>query len=588
MRQLRSFRWFSVLAAPAVVVAVAMACGGSDEATSDNPPGNEGGPPSTEGGPPATPPEKVKQCQPQACTSDLAKGSAALRAGDFAGALAAYKCGENAESAFGAGFATVITALEGDSAKALLADFGFGPLRARDLFGPGGLLPRFAARWKGSGSLVRAAAGGPQDTSTIDRARQRLSSDGTAGSIAIRDVARGVRASISLGSMTAADLTPGKKVQVGCSAGTSYVSVSYSDLDQTCSGPFNCTAGQGDLVIVKGSTTPGAAVEYKLENVALTCRPRTGSGPETQARLSGSVSTFVVPSTVDRTGLHPLFSDENLSVSMPAGVTAQKVADDANGLASSLDAAACNFDAAGSVTASKVFDVPAEVFGGKPVPVTRGDAKVLAFFAASMAAGLRLVQAYTAPIELRGLVCDNRDGGTKCLPEADAVERINAGTGGIRDAAKVQAARDLVARALKSSTDAFDRLGPESLFIKDARTTPTLMKLFELATAATQSLDKGKTDMPRVAPPLRLDLKAFFAAPPNPDSVNVDPLVMKPDGGGWDFVEAFFDQTVPSASDLGWTRDSWKAYEYDKDGNTSGDLDGISRRLTGYDVFPEE
>jgi hypothetical protein len=532
-------------------------------------------------------------CGPAACAAP-GDGNAALAADDFTGALAAYRCGSTPEALFGAGLTTLITAIEGDSSKLVLSDLGFAPLSAKDLVGKAGLFARHASRWQGQGSVQIASDGGPINlTASFDRGRQRMAALGIA--VNMQDSSpSGYSFSLSTYDQPLTALTVGQRIYFGCPTGGAsgvgippYVYLSNADINcsNTMAGTA-CSQTSGSILITKAGTAVGDAVAYTLENVLLQCTLR-GATSVTSVRLQGSVTTSIVPASVDTSGLHPLLQDQRID-SAPAGVTLEQVAGHAAGLEASLELAACYMNAAAAAASTdKVFEIPSSVFGGKAVPITRGDAMMLAATSQLAAAWLSIAQAYRLPMELRGLLCGGGDGGVACLTRPEWVDRVNAGIGALKDVGKIDAARLLLASAASWATAGQDALTADSLLAANPTTRFTLGRVRDYAAALSASLSSGPTAVPFIVPALRFDLGAVFAAPPDPAHIGAKPFIYPTDAGTWEWSEQFFDQAFPSSSDLTWRRDSWSQYQYtDPDAGTNG-WDAIIHRLAGYELLLE-
>jgi hypothetical protein len=558
-----------LVASGAVVTALACEKGGDVVGTPD-----------VSGGPSLSP----LSCQP-GCTARPADGRAALDRADVHGALEAYRCADTPEAAFGAGISAVLAAVEGESMNRILADLGQGGLKATDFVGPSGLFGRHAARWNGSGSITRTdGSGATLDTLQLTRGRQAAGSSGYASA---RWVSAESLGRVSLSWSGTSPVTAGQRIGMGCSVGgVSYPSVTFSTPTVSCySSSQGCDPANGAIVVNKTGSAPGDAVEYTLDNVLVSCTTKsaagTNSGSGTATRLSGTLTTVLSSDRVDLTGLSPVLSSgESWAPKLPASVPLEKLAASASGVAGSLELASCYLNVAGSGAGDgKVFEVPAGLVG-TPITLTRGDAKVLSAFAALAAGAVVLVQAYRLPLELRGLICGGgADGGVPCLSSADSAARVNAGIGALADRQKIEIARRLVGTALASLVEAPSGLGASSLFVKNELSAASIDKMRTVVEKLKESLDRGSVALPFVAPELRVDLKAFFDSPPDPDKIPVDPMVYDAEREGWVYSEAFFDQAVP-ASSVNWHEGS--SYTFDDGRNLV--LDPMGYRFEGY--FP--
>jgi hypothetical protein len=527
-------------------------------------------------------------CQ-ASCNARTADGNDALNRSDYAAAFEAYRCGDTPEAAFGAGLSTLLTAIEGPSMTQVLSQLGQGGLKATDIASPNGWFARYLSRAKGTGTLTRSdASGGTLETVTFKVGHQRVST--TSGQYAYSDVTMlGIEdlARLTLSVTTNAPLVAGQRIPACSSGSAPYASISYSTPTMSCnSGSSLCSGTDGAIVVTKPGTTDGSPVEYTLDNVPVSCTPRTyggqaGGQPQTtQARLKGTISTFVVPSNADLSNLPPTLT-EPWDKKLPAGVNLDQVLASASGIAGSLELASCYFNAAGSgVGDSKVFEIPAPVFGAAPVVVSRGDAKIAAGLASLFAAGIVIAEAYRLPLELRSFVCSGNDAG--CLSSDEQARRLNAGIGALADREKIAIARRLLAMSLTSWSEAPAGLGPASIFVKNDQSAPSIEKLRVLVDTLRQSIDQGSVALPYVTPEIRVDLRALFDNPPDPDKISVDPLVYDPQTKKWDYAEAFFDQAFPTST-FTVTRDGSSKYVFDN--NNSLVLDPASYRFESYFPF---
>ncbi len=525
---------------------------------------------------PTTDGEAVPQavCGIRACKADPAAGRAALERGDFAAARVAYQCGDTREAAFGAGLATLLTAIESPSATQVLSDLGLPPFPATDLFGRTGAITRNAARWPGHGQVrLRTADAGGIDL-VFERGQQ------------VQDASRYVRMrstttlahlNLELGART---LVAGESIALGRATTdfAPYVYVRATDL--TCSTTSSSSSNAGSITIGTLAGGIGQTTEYTFENVALACADRN-TNTSSEYRLDGTLTTVLGEASLDLSDLHPLLSDNEPFDNISPSVTLGQLAADAKGLGEAAELAACYFKAAGKGATGRVFEIPGSVFGAGPVPVNGADSEVLGAACQSIGAGVRILRAYDLPMQLSGLLCG---ASVACLKDEDAVTRVNAGIGALVSPELVHGTRDLLIDAAGLTASALLKLGPEGLILRSAETAPALDRYAAYLAWARDALAGNNPPVPQVTPQLQIDLAGVFAAPPDPSKIANKPFFyerLDAGGGQVGAVEAYFRAAFPALQNLGWTSAFWDRFEVAPlEGPDRSEL--IARRLEGF------
>ncbi len=524
----------------------------------------------------AEPPINIQtSCVSTACTADVAAGRAALERGDFAAARTAFECGDTREAAFGAGLATLITALETPSATQVLADLGLPPFPARDLVGPSGIFSLHASRWKGSGMIQMSDAGGTMVPLVFERGQQLVDM-----STYVRMRSTTALTSLSL-QFGATPLNAGMTLPLGCQTTgfLPYLSVFTDEL--SCTTPTTCSTDAGSITIEAAGKVVGEKSEYVLHAVKLSCTPRiVASLSPTTYFAEGKLTTVLAPSSIDDAGLHPLLAGDEPFASIPPTTTLAQVAADAQGLSETLDRCACYFKAAGVGGQGRIFEIPATLFGGTTIPVTAADAKLLAGSAESVTGALQILRAYEFPMLLSGLLCG---GSVRCLSDQAATERFNGGLGRLVSPEFVTGARDRFIDASALGAQGFAELSAESIILRTADTAAALDRVRDYVQWAHDSLSGQNPAIPQVTPALQIDLAAPLASPPDPSQIPYKPLAYDTDVV---VVDAFMRAAFPAWSQLQWTKAFWDQFQVAS--LPRPDRSGlVGRRLDGYGLTGE-
>jgi hypothetical protein len=484
------------------------------------------------------------------CSADVRAGHASLREGKMLEAWNAFKCADTPEAAFGAGIARVLGVLESDAGDAVMADFGLAPLPASDVFGPSGLLARQAARWNGDAQLTIAGGLSLQ----IDSGH--VTADDYELEVSIYDGPRNARFSID----TDLTLAPGTVIapQYNCAAAGGrtqgvfpYVHLTVrggDDGDIFCQLPFAlpaavCTPDGGSLQVVANGARPGDRVAYELSELLLDCSQAILSDDPNQSdverplapvRVSGRFEAQVVLE-VDTSGLHRIFQDDDglLLSSVPAKVTSSTLMNHAAAVAGEIASARCYFAKAAEGSGT-VFTLPGAVYGGQDVALGPGDARMLAAASGAAAAAIELATSYEFGLSTEQLACwldDGLDAVAKCGTSSEFVAALNrfARTAETRHD-RLGAARALLEVALDDFETGVAQLDENSALVRDQVSAPGWDLALELARAAQGSL-AGRTAIPHIWPVAHLDLKSFFASPPDPRAMSQPLLALSEDCG---------------------------------------------------------
>ncbi len=509
-------------------------------------------------------------CVSMGCTADVASGRAALERGDFAAARAAFECGDTREASFGAGLATLITALEGPSTTQVLADLGLPPFPAHDLVGPTGFFSLHASRWKGSGMIEMSATSGGTLPLTFERGQQLI---GTSTYVRMRSTTMFASLSMQFG---ATPLSAGSTVQLGCQTSGFPPALWLSSEDLSCSTPSTCSTDGGTITIEAAGKAIGDKSEYTLHAVKLNCYSRTGGSLAATRLVDGTLTTVLASSTIDTSSLHPLLSDDEPFASIPPTTTLGQVASDVQGLGETLDRCACYFKAAGAGTPGPIFEIPATVFGGTPIPVTAADAKLLAGAAESIAGALQILRAYDLPMLISGILCG---GSITCLSDQAATERFNGGLGRLLSPELVADARDRFIDASALGAQAFAELSEDSIILRTPDSAAALDRTRDYVQWAHDSLSGQNPPFPHVTPTLQIDLASPLSSPPDPSQIAYKPLAY--DMGNVVVVDAFMRAAFPAWNNLQWTPAFWRQFQV-ASLPTPDRSALIGRRLEGY------
>ena len=98
--------------------------------------------------------------------------------------------------------------------------------------------------------------------------------------------------------------------------------------------------------------------------------------------------------------------------------------------------------------------------------------------------------------------------------------------------------------------DGLGRLGPDGLIARTDRTAAGVDELLSFGAALEEAFDT-MTTIPGSTPPVSIDLGAVFDRPPDPSTVDVDPL--DPLSTDYRLVEMFFEQLLGSAVQADWS-----------------------------------
>jgi hypothetical protein len=476
----------------------------------------------------------VTECA-AACTTDLGAARTALTAGDYQAAFDLYKCADTPEAAFGAGLTRALLAFEGRHADALLATFGEPPLPATDVFGADGVLGRSAARWNGNGNL--AFTGALQVTIPFDRAMHEVSDDVaySVGTVRAEDRTSAAHASFSLSlnaDPTAGPIVNGTVLAVTNQCNTTFSSTNldprlgWLDLEVEvggtsyyCEFPYSLEASQcqpdgGSIVVTEAATAPGEPAAYQFENLLLQCYSsgESGSLPPVFPRVSGSLSATAVSERLDTAGLHPLFGADH-SLRVPVGTVLTDALRHGGSAAAELEDAACFFKLAGQGSGN-VYTVPGVLFGGADVPLSKGDAEIVAAAALFGAAAGHFAWVHDIDMPLGDLICDSDDG--SCPTDAEFVTRFNATFASGFHPDRLLVVERLATESLELLERGIADLDATSLLVRNGVSAAGLDAARNLVQAALSSARSGRVTLSRFTPPIDVNFKAYFEEPRDP------------------------------------------------------------------------
>lgn len=519
------------------------------------------------------------------CQTDLGAARASLEAGDFAGAYELYQCADSPEAAFGAGFSRILSALESDSGKAVLADLGYGPMSAADLLGPDSLASRWNARWSGSAQL---AITGDVDLSANLRVEQEIhEDDGEYLDVDLEGVDMESEARVELqiyyggrdrsqlpsaGSLfeSSFDCQSGLRRASGSSPsvslGFTHEGVRYYCSAARAQAPDNCNPDGGSITVVQPGHTVGTPAEYRLEDLLVACELDGYSvnvgrvaAPALTLRVSGNAQTTTVSSRLDTTGLHPIFGASDVLGRIPPDVTVSQGISHLAGVTDQWALASCYFDRASAGTGT-VFQLPGILYGGDDVSFAPGDAKVLAGLSALFAAAGHMAAAYSVDMPLGALLCEE-----SCPAGDEVTTMFNQVFAQVFHADRFAAAKPFLEVGIARLSAGIDALDGDSLFLRDSTTEPGLVELRELLDASATSLQSGQVSLPNFEPALRVDLRALFDRPPSRTGIGSLPLSHTSDCDGTgtcyedtELNEAFFRDFLGGVVE--WDEDvEWRA-----------------------------
>jgi hypothetical protein len=522
---------------------------------------------------PGPDPTPVASCAAPACTTDLAAARSALTSGNYQRAFDLYQCADTPEAAFGAGLTRVLLAFDGNNADSVLADLGQPPLPATDVFGETGVLGREAASWNGEGNLT--VSGGVTATLPFDRAQYEVSEDTTysLGYFRAQDQTSPADASLSLSfdnSPTAPAFTSGAVLSVTIDCAGLYPTVTldprlgYLDLsfdigDQSyyCQFPYSlpaaeCQSDGGSIVVTSAATAPGQQATYQFNNLLLDCYGELGQGI---VRVNGTLSALAVSESLDLTGLHPIFQDDDsIAAQIPAGTTLNSLLQHGGAAAAELEHAACFFKIA-SQGSGHVYDVPGVLFGGSDVPFSKGDTELIAAFTLLGAAAGHLAWVHEIDMPLRQIICDSDDeAASPCLSDREFASRFNQAFASDFHPGRLLIVERLVAEALPLLDQGIADLDGTSLIVRNGVSSAGLDAMRTMVQAGLQSIQNGGVTLPRVTPAIPMNLKALFENPRNPKNVgavlefqeecDIDGYCWSSTGIDLGFVDRFFEGRI--------------------------------------------
>ena len=282
------------------------------------------------------------------------------------------------------------------------------------------------------------------------------------------------------------------------------------------------------MLVNSAPTVPGEPASYTLQNLLLTCNPPSDAAtpdvepPSYLVRVSGTVSATGVSYTLDTTGLHPVFGSDYVLNRIPADKTGTDLIQHTGAAAGELEEVACFF-AHAAQGAGTIFTIPGVLLGGGDLPITKGDAQLLAGGALTLAAGSKLALAHDLAMPLNQLICDEEGATTPCPTDQEYVDLFNQGlAAGFRPEGFADA-KALLAEALPMLDAGLTNVDATSLFVKNPTSSQGYGILREVVVALNQSLYSGTT-LPHITPEIMVNLGAFFANPRNPTSLSVQPL----------------------------------------------------------------
>lgn len=472
-------------------------------------------------------------------------GEGRLAVGDFAGAGVSFGAGSRPEDKAGACLTRIIRLAESSAATDLLSSFGWPSLPSSQLLGPSSIAARAGHRYSGSGSATWTGG-----TAQFPRLRIDVS-----GKVIGHDYATKARLSV-LAVPFGSELYP----QIDCGTGTLTASsaiVSFSNGTETCYLPSSvpsgagCQARGGRIRLGPASATVGAAVSLDIEDVPFVC------GTSAPVRATIHAEAKLSDETQDGVGLHPLLSIADaptLLGTARAGVTVKdlvgKLQPWVEELASAADLCAQAADQ------NATFRAPGALWAGDDLPLTPGDLEIVAALADAAAMGILVAGAFDFTLELRGLAS-----GARFVPAADLVSRVNAATGALLSSTPFQRASTLAGLGFERLGSGLARLDQSSAFAKTPDAAGAQLELKQWADDVHYSLTEGPRALSGFTPPIQIEARSFFSAPPNPAQISADPLVLE--GSNAVPVEAFFDAFFGMAIDVTWQHGpSYQAPDY--------------------------
>ncbi len=480
-------------------------------------------------------------------TAPAGAGDARLRAGDIDGAFTAFQGRTTPGDSFGACLTRTLRIASGPGVTAILGRFGVAQVPVADIAGTRGLLVRRAEAWRGDAQITLTPGG----RKTFSRARARNNG------ISAREYPTGDRLSVYFSApalpASGARFPSTFDCTNGFRQGDTEVSVSMTVGGTFCSQTYQQPTGAGcqtDGGTVEATAVSGGVGDpwtVKLDNLLLDCGC-TGTTCM-RVRASGELHAKWMP-RIDTTGLHPLLADlSDGGFSAAPYVSALAAGTRLDPLVRSLASVVAELDVASEECARAgqgsgvVFTVPGSMYGGSDLPVTASDAKIAAGILGAASAWIQIALAYDYPLELASLCT-----ATECVSDAMLVERLNAALPAYAGR-PLATARMTFDRALGLLVAGIDAAGPGSVVPRTADTTAGLAVLRAWFTAMQGSLAGGGVAFPSVSPVVRIDLRAFFATPPDFSRAMTDPLVYD---AGIRWVEAFGQETVDRFLDLDW------------------------------------
>lgn len=461
-------------------------------------------------------------------------GEGRLAVGDFAGAGVSFGAGSRPEDKAGACLTRIIRLAESSAATEVLSSFGWPSLPAGQLLGPDSIAARAGHRYSGSGAATWAS-----NATQFSRVRIDVS-----GKVIGHDYATKARLSV-LAVPFGSDLYP----QIDCATGTltsSSAIISFSNGTETCYLPSTVPAGAGCLArggrirLGPAGASVGATVRLAIEDVPFVC------GTSAPVRATIHAEAKLSDETQDGVGLHPLLSIADapalLGTARP-GVTVKDLVAKLQPWAEELAAAAELCHQAAAQNAS--FRAPGALWAGDDLTLTPGDLEIVAALADAAAMGILVAGAFDFTLELRGLVS-----GTRIVPAADLVSQVNLATGALLSSAPFQRASTLAALGFERLGSGLGRLDPSSAFAKTPDAAGPQLELKQWADDVHYSLTQGPRALSGFTPPIQIEARRFFSAPPNPAQISADPLVLE--GTSAVPVEAFFDAFFGMAIDVTW------------------------------------
>ncbi len=458
-------------------------------------------------------------------TSSPSGARGQLAAGNFAGAHSGFVSGGDAA---GACLTRIFRLVESSATTQLVGAFGWPSLPARDILGPQSLAGRAGARWSGSG---RVEVGGR--SLTLPRANVDVS-----GNITARDLVRGHRFALGY-------LSPGSSLTgtVDCATGAASLPgltfLTFSADDEFCSLSTQVATGPG-------CNSSGGTVAFGAEGVVTVADVPVSCTIAGATRLSGRIEAPITDRDADAEGLHPLTREQDfehfLSLAR-AGVTVEELVTMLQPWAAELTTAADECARAGEAGAS--FAVPGALWGGDDLTATPGDLLVVAGLADLAAGAVLIGGAYRFPLELAPL-CPAGD----CVEKVDFAARVNGAVGALRGAASIERARPIVSTGLDRLARGLARLDSDSALTRTAQSSAGIDGTRRWAEELRRSLDGSAVTLTDFSPAIRVDASRFFTAPPDPDAIAADMLVIE--DGQLVFVEAFLDGLFGPSLDLDW------------------------------------